>query len=106
MRFEVRSSVGVLLGTIEVHNLVDLRSGSIRYARAKDTRFYGTGFLELEPRLTDPTMQVIEFKVDVWSEPPTIDKHSSYRSGRCDFCLLWDGPVEPLRQVRAFQPKL
>lgn len=102
MRFEVRSPTGSLYGSVDV-NPRDVASGTVRFAMAKDTRYFGRGYLPgLEEFAQDLSMQVLEMKRSTYVEMPQIGEHGTYRSGRCDWALVWDGPMSTLFSIRTF----
>jgi hypothetical protein len=104
MRFEVRDEGGSLLGDIEVGDITLFRNPVIRFAMMMNPRFAGYGFQEpSNGRLTDITFHTIDLKVSEWAVRPTIGRHGGYFPGRIDFCLIYEGPIQHLRQVRAFK---
>ena len=102
MKFEVRSDVGSLLGHMDIDDVSLLLRGPVRFAFAKDARYYGTGFRLLPDDAVDMSFRLIDLRVGTWVEPPMIGEHGTYRPGRCDYVLYHDGPVEILRSVRQF----
>lgn len=105
MKFDVRNTAGIKLGVVEIRNLMWLRRGEVRFVRARDARFHGTGFLaELPEDQADMSFATLDMKVSEWYERPSISESGEqYRPGRVDYVLLWDGPIEALHQVREFQ---
>ena len=102
MKFEVRSTGGNLLGHMDLHDVCLLRRGTVRFAFATDTRYYGTGFHQLPDDAIDLSFRTVDLHVGQWVEPPMIGEYGTYRPGRCDFVLEHDGPVEALKQVPDF----
>ena len=97
MRFDVRNTGGVTLGTVDITNLkLLLRCETVRFARTVHTRDSGVG----KRRFATVDMKVSRY----WTERPTISEHGMYQPGRIDFCLIWDGPAAQLLAIRQFQP--
>jgi hypothetical protein len=107
LRVEVRNPGGMKLGYVRVMDPSWLKRGVVSFVRARDTRYYGVGFVQsgtLEsPSHEDLSFQRLDMKVSEWLERPQIGQHGTYRPGRVDFCLIWDGPPDALRAVREFE---
>jgi len=103
MKFDVRNSGGMKLGRINVTDINFLRHPPVRYCRALRPKFYGAGFHLLSFRETDPSYATIDFDVSEWMSRPTIGASGGYYPGRVDFVLIYDGPLEMLRDVPAFE---
>lgn len=102
-RFEVRNSGGMLLGSVRVFEMSQLMGPTVRFVRALDSRYYGHGLREVPADAEDLSFQSVDMKVSEWMSRPSIGKEGGYYPGRVDFCLIWDGPLEALRDVAGFE---
>jgi len=105
MIIEVRSPSGELLGRI--HDLAPslLRRTSVRFACARDTRYFGAGLrVDLPHDAIDLSMQTIEMTVGEFITRPRISEDGAYYPGSVEFTLIWDGPRDVLDSISAFSP--
>lgn len=106
MKVPVRSSVGTLYGWATVLDPHWLTHRAVYFVRAKNLRYYGRGLIEsasLDKGDEDLSFQSIEMKVGEYATSPRIGNDGTYQPGVIDFCLIWDGPVDVLRDIRLFE---
>jgi hypothetical protein len=103
----VRDTTGAVLGWMNVDDPRWLERRYIRFVRATNVRYYGTGLLSAHrfaaPNHMDPSFEVVELPVETYVTPPAIGKEGTYRAGSVDFCLGWDGHIDALRNIRQFE---